>query len=86
MADVVLRGWQAPVQKIPLVKLLQAQAGLSLADAKHTVDRVLEREPVRVVVPSSDEAKRLAEAAERLGVSAVVETALPRTATPARAT
>lgn len=69
MPNVLLRGWQRPVQKIPLVKRLQTESGLSLSEAKRTVDTILEREPVTLVVSSEALAVLLAAAIARLGVS-----------------
>jgi ribosomal protein L7/L12 len=64
-SDLTIEGWHAGFKKISFTKLLQREAGLGLADAKHSTDEVLENQPIHVRVPTDrrdsfiDEAKAL---------------------------
>ena len=51
-SDFAIEGWHAGFKKISFTKLLQREAGLGLADAKHATDEVLENQPIRVRVPT----------------------------------
>lgn len=73
MPNVLMSGWQRPVQKIELVKVLQSQADMSLTEAKHTVECVLEIDPIIISLPTVAAAEQVARAASRLGVSATDE-------------
>jgi ribosomal protein L7/L12 len=64
-SDLTIEGWHDGFKKISFTKLLQREAGLGLAEAKHATDEVLESRPIRVRVPTDrregfiDEAKAL---------------------------
>lgn len=53
-------GWQEGLKKISLTKLLRAQVGLPLLEAKDCVDRCLNGEIVIIEVVDAIEAKRIA--------------------------
>jgi len=73
-SDLTIEGWREGFKKISFTKLLQREAGLGLADAKHVTDEVLENKPIRVRVPTNrrdsfiDEAKALGIADIRVGI------------------
>lgn len=73
MAQVFLDGWRPGLQKISLTKLIRAQAGLGLADAKDCVDRCLEGEVVEIPMPTIAAAEEFARAAQDLGAIVRVE-------------
>jgi hypothetical protein len=51
-SDLTIEGWHDGFKKISFTHLLQREAGLGLADAKHITDDVLEGQPVRVKIPT----------------------------------
>jgi ribosomal protein L7/L12 len=56
MASVVLSGWRPGLRKIRLNALLRHSAGLTLSEAKHAVDSLLDGRSVRVEIVDPDEA------------------------------
>jgi hypothetical protein len=64
---MVIDGWNAGFQKIKFTKLLQQEAGCTLAEAKHATDDILAGRPVRVSVPAT-RARDFAAEAVRLGI------------------
>ncbi len=70
---VVLTGWQPPVQKIPLVKVLREHVSLSLAEATAAVDRCLRGETVSIATRSPSVAEALVRAVSALGLREEVQ-------------
>lgn len=64
---MLIDGWNAGFEKIKFMKLLQQEAGCSLAEAKHATDDILAGRPVRVSVPAT-RARDFAAEAVRLGI------------------
>jgi ribosomal protein L7/L12 len=67
MARIILSGWKSPFNKVGLNRLLRAKAGLSLGEAKHIVDNVLEGIEVPIDVDSRKLADELRNEATGLG-------------------
>ena len=68
MARVTLYGWKEGFQKVQTNKLLREKAGLSLSQAKHTVDMLLDGKSVSLEIPDRACATALIEEASMLGV------------------
>ncbi len=66
MSRVIITGWEEGLKKISLSRLLQDEAGLTISQAKHAVDEVLEGRRVELTFSSSAAAERFAAAARRL--------------------
>lgn len=73
MTKIRLTGWQTGMQKISLTKLLQAEAGLPLPDAKRVVDDILERRSVSVDVSCDRDAGQLVVTMRGLGAICDIE-------------
>ena len=67
MTILRLTGWRPGLRKVSLTKLLQEKANMSVSDAKHAVDVVLEGGEVRVEVPSGTDATALLASIRALG-------------------
>jgi hypothetical protein len=72
VAKVLLRDWRPGLQKIPLTRLMQREAGLTLAPAHANTNRLLERQPVIVTLPTDEAAKRFVREASALGAVAEI--------------
>ena len=72
MVTVKLTDWRPGLQKIPLTKLMQREAGLTLAPAHANTNRLLKREPVTVILPTEEAAARFVREADALGAVAEV--------------
>lgn len=70
---VLLTGWEAPVQKIPLVSVLREHAILSLTEAIVTVDQCLRGSVVSVPVADLPAAEALVRRLVPLGFRAEVQ-------------
>lgn len=67
MHEVVLTGWEIGLQKVNLTKLLRSEAGLSLREAKTTVDDFLAGNQVTIPMTSEVAAEELVRKAAALG-------------------
>ena len=77
MPQVMLVGWKPGLRGVSLIKLLQAEAGLSLKAAKESVDRCLEGERVSISMPTEEAAEKLAQQASDLGAVVEIERRQP---------
>ena len=59
MARIEFYGWGAGARKIPFIKLMQEEAGLSLTKAKDLKDRVIDRDEVVIVEVDDDKVENL---------------------------
>jgi hypothetical protein len=73
MTRIAIVGWRPGFQKVPFTTLLQADAHLSLKQAKACTDRVLENVAVTFDISSPDEADEFVRKAESLGAQARIE-------------
>jgi len=76
MATIEITGWVPGFLKVSCTKLLQAQVGLGLADAKSVTDAILDRRPQLIQLPSDVAANDLAMALRELRATAHVTSAL----------
>jgi hypothetical protein len=65
--DLTVEGWHYGFEKISFTHLLQREAGLDLAVAKHATDDVLANKPVHVKIPA-DRRDSFIQEAKALGV------------------
>lgn len=72
MATVEISGWIDGFQKVSCTKLLRSELGLSLADAKHITDGILEGQHQSLPVHSLAAAENLSQALQSLGAKAYV--------------
>ncbi len=77
MPRVIVTGWKPGLATISLIKLLQAEADLSLKAAKESVDRYLAGERISVPMPTEEAAERLAQQASDLGAVVEIERRQP---------
>jgi hypothetical protein len=68
MARVIMTGWKAGLQKIPLTRLLQEKAALSLQNAKECVDLLLEGKQVMIPLGDLVAARKFYGELSKLGV------------------
>jgi hypothetical protein len=71
---VILEGWKPGILKVQLTKLIRANAGRSLADAKRCTDDVLAGKPVALTFATAPDADAFCADAEQLGVVSKRET------------
>lgn len=67
MFKVVLTGWQPGLRKVALNRFLRAEAGMTLAQAKDSVDAVLNEWPVEIHAGSQAQAEYILAKIQRLG-------------------
>lgn len=73
MHEIVITGWSKGLQTARCIQLLQSSAGLSPADARRVVERVLHGQAAEVSARSPADARLLAAALQRLGVAVQVK-------------
>lgn len=67
MAKVLFKGWNYGLKKIPLTKLFQQKAGLSLKNAKNKTDALLDGKTFIVEIESVEQAEELVRGATAIG-------------------
>ena len=73
MTQLNLTGWRPGLNKVQLTRTLQAELGLSLADAKRATDRVVDGEVVSLSLPDHRAAERLADLLVPLGTTVTIQ-------------
>jgi hypothetical protein len=68
MKTVVLKGWNVGLNKVALNKLLRLHAGMSLSEAKASVDDILEGKHVSLNFDSEDQLASFCNQAISIGV------------------
>jgi ribosomal protein L7/L12 len=72
MSKVVFHKWRPGLKKISFGDLLREKAGLSLKDAKHCVDDLLEGKAISLLVKNAKQAQDLVDEAAKLGAMGAV--------------
>lgn len=72
MGKIILFGWNIGFDKVAHTKLLRAELGFSLLQAKSITDAVVDRQSVTIEVPD-DQIKRLAFELNELGAKCRVD-------------
>jgi hypothetical protein len=78
MPQVLLTGWNPGLRKVPLTKLIQSRASVSLKAAISQTERLLDGKPVTIDLPTIAEARDFVLQARALGAVAEVD-ARPKT-------
>ena len=73
MPTVLITGWNEGFQKVEHTKLLKTFAGLSLSDAKHATDAVLEGNSISVFLPTDQAASAFVLQLQELGAIAKLD-------------
>jgi hypothetical protein len=74
MTRLIFDGWEVGMRKIPFTKLLHEKANLSLADAKHIKDRLVNNdEVVEIEIEDEQLAREILADAKTLKVKGRVE-------------
>jgi len=73
MPHVVITGWSKGLETARCVQLLQSAGGLSAADAKRAIERLVHGETQRVAARSEPDARLIVAALRKLGATSHVE-------------
>ena len=73
LLHIVLNGWQPPVQKIAVVRVLRQHASLSLTEATRAIDQCLRGEAVSLAMPSLPAAQAVVDAISGLGICTEIQ-------------
>lgn len=69
MAQVILESWREGLEKVSLTKLQVEKLGISLKDAKHNVDSLLDGQRIILEIATNELAREFFNEAERIGVN-----------------